>query len=48
MKAAVKGILLSVLQMIVILALVLVPFTGAIDENVTAGNTTDGVWSIIT
>jgi parallel beta-helix repeat protein len=47
MKAAAKGILLSVSQMIVILALVLVPFTGAIDENVTAGNTTDGVWSNI-
>ncbi len=47
MKAAAKGILLCVSQMIVILALVLVPFTGAIDENVAAGNTTDGVWSII-
>ncbi|RCV64029.1 CASH domain-dontaining protein [Methanophagales archaeon] len=46
MKAA-KEILLSVSQMIVILALVLVPFTGAIDENVTAGNTTDGVWGNI-
>nr|QNO56396.1 hypothetical protein EIIOIEJP_00003 [Methanosarcinales archaeon ANME-1 ERB7] len=47
MKAAAKGILLCVLQLIVILALVLVTFTGAIDENVTAGNTTDGVWSNI-
>nr|QNO56395.1 hypothetical protein EIIOIEJP_00002 [Methanosarcinales archaeon ANME-1 ERB7] len=29
------------------LALVLAPFTGAIEGDVTAGNTTDGVWDII-
>ena len=46
MKRA-KKILLGVSLITLLLALVLVPFTGAIDENVTAGNTTDGVWEII-
>jgi len=46
MKTA-KKVLLSVSLITLSLALVLAPFTGAIDENVTAGNTIDGVWAII-
>ena len=48
MKTAKKVLLCVSVSLITLsLALVLAPFTGAIDENVTAGNTTDGIWDII-
>jgi parallel beta-helix repeat protein len=46
MKTA-KKVLLSVSLITLSLALVLAPFTGAIEGDVTAGNTTDGVWDIV-
>jgi parallel beta-helix repeat protein len=46
MKTA-KKVLLCVSLITLSLALVLAPFTGAIEGDVTAGNTTDGVWDII-
>jgi parallel beta-helix repeat protein len=45
MKKA-KKVLLCVSLITLSLALVLAPFTGAIEGAVTAGNTTDGVWDI--
>jgi nitrous oxidase accessory protein NosD len=45
MKTA-KKVLLCVSLITLSLALVLAPFTGAIEGDVTAGNTTDGVWDI--
>ena len=48
MKTAKKVLLCVSVSLITLsLALILAPFTGAIDENVTAGNTTDGIWDII-
>ncbi len=46
MKTAKKEVLLCVSLITLSLALILAPFTGAIEGDVTAGNTTDGVWVI--
>jgi parallel beta-helix repeat protein len=42
-----KGILLCLSFVVLILALGLAPFTGAIEVDLTAGNATDGVWANI-